>query len=146
MGELIAFRNVFRRLNPSAICDELSVYQLIRSSGYSSVYAADAIVYNKGPETLKEFVEQRMHCISGNLKIMRDHNVPVSTMRSLPVMRAALPFALRNWKRFHWTVGTAVVELYCRARSQIVFRSQRRLKRYAVWEPASTTKSLERHV
>ncbi len=49
MGELIAFRNVFRRLNPNAICDELSVYQLVRAAGYASVYAPTARIYNKGP-------------------------------------------------------------------------------------------------
>jgi poly-beta-1,6-N-acetyl-D-glucosamine synthase len=146
MGELIAFRNVFRRLNPSAISDELSVHQLVRSSGYTSVYAPEAIVYNKGPETLHEFIAQRMRCISGNLQIMRDHNVPVSTMRMLPVVRAAIPYALRNWKKLHWTAATAMLELYCRMRSQLIFRSEKRLKRYAVWEPATTTKSLRRHV
>ena len=55
MGELIAFRNVFRRVNPTAICDELSVHQLMRSAGYRVVYVPDAIVYNKGPETLSDF-------------------------------------------------------------------------------------------
>jgi cellulose synthase/poly-beta-1,6-N-acetylglucosamine synthase-like glycosyltransferase len=144
MGELIAFRNVFRRLNPTAISDELSVHQLIRSSGYTSVYAPKAVVYNKGPGRLDEFIAQRMRCISGNLQIMRDHNVPVSTMRTLPVIRAAVPYALRHWKRLHWTIATAALELYCRMRSQVVFRSQKKLRRYAVWEPAVSTKTLER--
>jgi len=142
MGELIAFRNVFRRLNPAAICDELSAYQLVRSAGYKAAYAPQAIVYNKGPGTLSDFVSQRMHCIVGNLAIMREHNVRVSTMRTLPVLRAALPHALRNWKRLHWTFGAAMLEFYCRLKSQSVYRSQRRRKEYQVWEPASTTKAL----
>jgi poly-beta-1,6-N-acetyl-D-glucosamine synthase len=142
MGELIAFRNVFRRLNPNAICDELSVYQLVRAAGYTSVYAPDARIYNKGPENLDDFVSQRMHCIVGNLQIMRDHNVPVSTMRTLPVLRAALPYAARNWRRLHWTAGAAMLEFYCRLKSQAVYRSQKRAKRYQVWDPAATTKAL----
>jgi poly-beta-1,6-N-acetyl-D-glucosamine synthase len=142
MGELIAFRNVFRRLNPAAICDELSVYQLVRSAGYKIAYAPEAIVYNKGPGTLSDFISQRMHCIVGNLAIMREHNVHVSTMRTLPVLRAALPHALRNWKRLLWTIGAAMLELYCRLKSQSVYRSQRRRKEFQVWEPASTTKAL----
>jgi biofilm PGA synthesis N-glycosyltransferase PgaC len=59
MGELIAFRNVFRRLNPAAISDELSVYQLMRSAGYKVAYAPAAIVYNKGPGTLSDFISPR---------------------------------------------------------------------------------------
>ncbi|MBV8669814.1 MAG: glycosyltransferase [Candidatus Eremiobacteraeota bacterium] len=143
MGELIAFRNVFRRLNPKAICDELSIHQLIRSAGYRSVYAADARIYNKGPETLDDFISQRMHCIVGNLQIMRDHNVPVSTMRTLPVLRAALPHALREWRKLHWTITAGTLELYCRLKAQTVYRSQPRATRYRVWDPAGTTKSLE---
>jgi len=95
MGELIAFRNVFRRLNPKAICD------------------------------------------------MRDHNVPVSTMRTLPVLRAALPYALRQWRKLHWTVGAAALEFYCRAKAQSVYRSRRRAATYRIWDPANSTKSLE---
>ncbi len=143
MGELIAFRNVFRRLNPNAICDELSVYQLVRAAGYKSVYAPSARIHNKGPENLGDFISQRMHCIVGNLQIMRDHNVPVSTMRTFPVLRAAVPHALRNWSRLHWTAGAAMLELYCRIKAQAVYRSQRRAKGYRVWEPVGTTKALD---
>ena len=143
MGELIAFRNVFRRLNPNAICDELSVHQLIRSAGYRSLYAPDARIYNKGPETLDDFISQRMHCIVGNLQIMRDHNVPVPTMRLLPVMRAALPRALRDWRKLHWTIGTGLLEFYCRLKAQTVYRSRKRATRYQVWDPATSTKTLE---
>jgi poly-beta-1,6-N-acetyl-D-glucosamine synthase len=142
MGELIAFRNVFRRLNPNAICDELSVYQLVRSAGYVTVYAPDARIYNKGPENLDDFTSQRMHCIVGNLQIMRDHNVPVSTMRTWPVLRAALPHALRQWRRLHWTIAAGLLELYCRGKAQSVYRSQKRASAYRVWDPASSTKSL----
>ena len=142
MGELIAFRNVFRRLNPAAISDELSAYQLIRSAGYKVAYAPEAVVYNKGPGSLSDFISQRMRCIIGNLAIMREHNVRVSTMATLPVLRAALPHAFRNWRRLHWTIGAAMLELYCRLKSQPAYRSQRRRIQLQVWEPVSTTKSL----
>lgn len=143
MGELIAFRNVFRRLNPNVFNDELSIHQLVRSSGYRLVYAPDAKVRNKGAETLREFVSQRTRCITGNFQIISDHNVPVSTMRTLPVLRAALPLAVRNWKKLHWTVATGVIELYCRLRSRWLYRSQERSRGYRVWEPITTSKSVE---
>ena len=142
MGELIAFRNVFRRLNPGSICDELGVYQLVRSAGYRTVYAADARIHNKGPESLEDFISQRMHCIVGNLQMMREHNVPVSTMRAWPVIRAALPRALRDWRRLHWTIGAALLEAYCRVKSAGVYRSRAKSEPYRLWEPATTTKVL----
>lgn len=143
MGELIVFRNVFRRLDPNVINDELSVHQLVRSAGYKLVYAPDARIHNKGPENLSDFISQRTRCIVGNLQIMRDHNVPVSTMRTLPVVRAALPHALRNWRRLHWTVATAALELYCRMKSRSIYRSQEKRQPYKVWEQVGTTKALE---
>lgn len=142
MGELIAFRNVFRRLNPSAICDELSVHQLVRSAGYRVAYAPLAVVRNKGPETLADFVSQRLHCIVGNLAIMSDHNMPVSTMRMLPVLRVAMPFARRHWNRLHWVAGTALLELYCRAKARLGYRSKSAQRELRLWEPVSSTKSL----
>ncbi len=144
MGELIAFRNVFRRLDPNVINDELSVHQLVRSAGYRLVYAPDARIRNKGPENLRDFISQRTRCIIGNLQIIRDHNVPVSTMRTLPVIRAALPHVLRNWRRLHWTVGAAALEFYCRLKSRSIYRSQEKRQHYKVWEQVSTTKALDR--
>jgi cellulose synthase/poly-beta-1,6-N-acetylglucosamine synthase-like glycosyltransferase len=142
MGELIAFRNVFRRLNPSAICDELSVHQLVRAAGYKLVYAPEARVFNKGPENIEDFISQRTHCIVGNLQIMRDHNVPVSTMRTLPVVRAALPHVARNWRRLHWAAGAAMLELYCRVKARSVYRSEKKRRQFQVWDPVPTTKLL----
>ncbi len=142
MGELIAFRNVFRRVNPGTVCDELMVHQVVRSVGYKIVYAPGAIIYNKGPENLHDFISQRMHCIVGNLQIMRDHNVPVSTMRATPLLRVAVPYALQNWRHIHWTVGTAALELYCRMKAQGAYRSQAKVKGFQVWEPVASTKAL----
>src|SRR5579863_1304036 len=59
MGELIAFRNVFRGLDPQTLADEVQVEHGIRSVGYKVAYAPDAIVYNRGPERLSEFIAQR---------------------------------------------------------------------------------------
>jgi biofilm PGA synthesis N-glycosyltransferase PgaC len=142
MGELIAFRNVFRRLNPNNLIDELSVHQLIRSAGYKLVYSPEARIHNKGPDNLHDFVSQRVHCIVGNFQLMREHNVPAPTMRMLPVVRAAVPYALRHWTKLHWTVATAAIEFYCRLRSAALVRSKRARQRYKVWEQVSSTKAL----
>ena len=142
MGELIAFRNVFRRINPGIVSDELMVHEMVRAGGYRTVYAPDAIVYNKGPENIHDFVGQRMRCIIGNLQIMREHNIPVSTMSFMPVIRAGAPLALRRWKRLHWTAAAALLELFCRVRSRMLYHSRKGPKSYRVWEQLSTTKKL----
>jgi poly-beta-1,6-N-acetyl-D-glucosamine synthase len=142
MGELVAFRNVFRRLDPGTICDELSVHQLMRSAGYKIVYVPESIVYNKGCGNLRDFISQRMHCIVGNFEIMRDHNVPVPTMRTLPVLHAALAYSLRHPSRLHWIAATAFLELACRIDARLSYRSKAVHTRYQVWDPATSTKAL----
>ncbi len=142
MGELIAFRNVFRRLNPGAICDELSVHQLVRSSGYKVAYAPAAIVHNKGPENLHDFISQRIHCIVGNIAIMKEHNMPVSTMRTLPLLGVALPYAAKHWTRLHWVVATGMLEVYCRLKARVAYRSRAAQRELRLWEPVESTNGL----
>jgi biofilm PGA synthesis N-glycosyltransferase PgaC len=71
MGELVAFRNQFAVLDPAVLSDELSVEHKIRSAGLRIAYAPDARVFNRGPETLREFVEQRVRWCVAQLRDAR---------------------------------------------------------------------------
>src|ERR1700736_3627915 len=86
MGELIAFRNVFRGLNPDTPADEVQIEHGVRSVGYEIRYAPDAIVHNLGPETLSDFIAQRTRWIALNMRIQRKHRLPVSTLRATPLL------------------------------------------------------------
>jgi len=59
MGELIAFRNIFRQIPYDSAVDEASIEPLILGQGLELHYVPEAIVYNRGPETVTDFFKQR---------------------------------------------------------------------------------------
>jgi len=141
MGELIAFRNVFKGLNPRTMADEVQVEYGIRAVGYEAAYAPNAIVHNRGPETLKEFIAQRTRCNAYNLQINREQRIPVSTMQAGPVLKAMWESVRRQRPRLDWLVAVALVELYCRAKGWLQY-PQLCSPRHRLWAPQATTKGL----
>lgn len=139
-GELIAFRLVFERIPPFTAVDEASVEPLIRGQGYQVRYAADAIVYNKGPETTEDFLRQRRRIYAGHLEMQDQLGYSVSTMSGLTI----LGLLLRNldWrpKQFFWTWRVVALEVAGRWLGRRDYKTRRS---HTVWEIATTTKELE---
>lgn len=139
-GELIAFRRVFERIPPFTAVDEASVEPLIRGQGYQVRYVADAIVYNKGPETTDDFLRQRRRIFAGHLEMQEQLGYSVSTMSGLTI----LGLLLRNldWrpKQFVWTWRVVALEVAGRWLGRRDYKNRRS---HTVWEMATTTKELE---
>ncbi len=143
MGELVAFRNIFRRLETRALCDELSIEKKIRDAGLSIVYAPDARISNKGPETIGQFIRQRIRWNAANLQIISDHAMEVSTMSPGRILKAAAEIFREPGAKRSWIVAIAAIEAYCRVRAYLdyfVFKSH---LKHRVWQPLDTTKNLE---
>ena len=109
MGELVAFRRIFRQIPYDTPVDEASIEPLIRGQGYCMRYEPQALVYNKGPETLSDFIKQRRRIYAGHLYIVDTLGYHVSTMNGL----AILSLFLKNMRltRRHLTWGPVVVAL-----------------------------------
>jgi poly-beta-1,6-N-acetyl-D-glucosamine synthase len=143
MGELIAFRNVFRGLNPETPADEVQIEHGVRSVGFEVRYAPEAIVRNRGPETLADFIAQRTRWIAYNMQIQRKHHLPVSTLRTAPLLRAALASGRSDRRRLHWLASAAILEAYCRLRASIGYGSLNAAAKGG-WKPVASTKQLVR--
>ena len=141
MGELIAFRNVFRGLNPDTPADEVQIEHGVRSVGYDIRYAPEAIVHNRGPEHLRDFVAQRTRWIALNMRIQRKHRLPVSTLRATPLFDAMVAHVRRERPRWDWLAGAALLELYCRFRATMQY-SRWNSGTTTGWEPVASTKRL----
>lgn len=141
MGELIAFRNVFRGLDPTTLADEVQIEHGIRSVGYKVAYAPDAIVYNRGPETLREFVAQRTRWNAFNQQIHREHRIPISTSRAGSLARALLSYVKTDKPRLDWVALTAVVEAYCRMRGALQ-QPELRSSKHRLWNQQASTKDV----
>ena len=141
MGELIAFRNVFRGLNPDTPADEVQIEHGVRSVGYDIRYAPEAIVHNRGPEHLRDFVAQRTRWIALNMRIQRKHRLPVSTLRATPLFEAMVAYVRRERPRWDWLAGAALLEMYCRFRATMQY-SRWNSGTSGGWEPVASTKRL----
>lgn len=139
-GEMVAFRRVFTRIPFHTAVDEASVEPIIRGQGYKVQYCPDAVVYNKGPENLADFLRQRRRIHAGHLALKQMLGYGVSTMSS----RKILTLLLRNmdWRPrpFVWTWLMVMLEAYGRFLGWRDFRNGR--KNHTVWEIAVSTKEL----
>ena len=58
-GELIAFRKIFEQIPFHTSVDEARIEPVIRGQGYEARYVPTAVVHNKGPLTVGDFLRQR---------------------------------------------------------------------------------------
>ena len=139
-GEMIAFRKVFARIPPHTAVDEASVEPLIRGQGYGVRYVPDAVVYNKGPETVDDFLRQRRRIYAGHLEMQAALGYSVSTMSGGKI--AGLLLRNLDWrpKQLFWTARVVALEVYGRYLGRRDYKARRS---HTVWEIAATTKELE---
>ncbi len=138
-GEMIAFRRVFERIPNKTAVDEASVEPLIRGQGYGLLYVPNALVYNKGPDTISDFLRQRRRIAAGHLELQAETGYAVSTMGGGKILRVLLKQLDKRPKQFVWTwcvVGLEVIGRFLGGRDYKNKRS------HTVWEIATTTKQL----
>jgi hypothetical protein len=138
-GEMIAFRKVFARIPPHTAVDEASVEPLIRGQGYALSYVPDAVVYNKGPETVEDFLRQRRRIYAGHLEMRDRLGYAVGTMSGGKI--AGLLLRHMDWRPrpLLWTMGVVALEVYGRYLGRRDYRAGRE---HTVWDVARTTKEL----
>jgi cellulose synthase/poly-beta-1,6-N-acetylglucosamine synthase-like glycosyltransferase len=139
-GEVTAFRKIFERIPYHTAVDEASVEPVIRGQGYQVKYVPEAVVYNKGPETVEDFLRQRRRIYAGHLAVRQALGYAVSTMNG----RKILGLLIKNldWrpKQLFWTGRVVLLEVYGRFLGWRDFKTK---KDHSVWEIAQTTKELK---
>ena len=111
LGEIVAFRNVVPSIPLDTAVDELSIQALVTQLGYTLVYEPEAVVYNRGPTTVRDFLRQRRRIYAGHLRIREQQRYSASTMSSWRVAHAfygsgscATPAAMA------WSIGTVALD------------------------------------
>jgi poly-beta-1,6-N-acetyl-D-glucosamine synthase len=138
LGEIVAFRNVVPSIPTDTAVDEISIQALVTQLGYRLVYEPQAIVYNRGPTTVRDFLRQRRRIHAGHLRIVEQQGYAASTMSSSRVLRALLRSGSFTGPRgFVWSIGTVGLEAAARALGR--YDVERRRPQH-VWEIAATTK------
>ena len=138
-GELIAFRKVFQRIPFTTSVDEASIEPVIRGQGYRLRYVGSAVVHNKGPETVEEFLSQRRRIYAGHLALRHELGYHVSTLSAFKILRLMLSRLDWRPRAFLWTWAVAALEAYGRLLGRLDYRNGRD---HAIWTIARTTKRL----
>src|SRR5437764_8555830 len=132
LGEIVAFRNVVPSIPLDTAVDEISIQALITQLGYRLVYEPEALVYNRGPATVRDFLRQRRRIYAGHLRIRQQQGYAASTMSAARVGRALLalhPFTPP--RAACWTLGAVSLEALARGLGHYDYRCNRP---HHVWE------------
>lgn len=140
MGELVAFRRYFRQIPHRSAVDEASIEPLIKGQGLGLLYVPEAVVLNKGPETVSDFFKQRRRIFAGHLYVKDTLGYKVSTMNGLRILPLFLQEMKLNWRYLLW--GPALVLLECLARLMGAYDYMIRRKNPFVWPVAESTKDI----
>jgi cellulose synthase/poly-beta-1,6-N-acetylglucosamine synthase-like glycosyltransferase len=139
-GELIAFRKIFEQIPFYTSVDEASIEPVIRGQGFEVRYVPTAVVYNKGPLTVADFLRQRRRIYAGHLAVRRTLGYTVSTMSGWKILRILLPKLDWRPRPFLWAWGVAALEAYGRFLGR---RDYKKRRDHRVWEIAKTTKEFK---
>jgi glycosyltransferase involved in cell wall biosynthesis len=139
-GEMTAFRKIFERIPYHTAVDEASVEPVIRGQGYRVQYIPEAVVYNKGPETVEDFLRQRRRIYAGHLAVKETLGYAVSTMNGRKILRLLIKNLDWRPKQLFWTGRVVLMEMYGR---YLGWRDYKAKRDHSVWEIAQTTKELK---
>jgi poly-beta-1,6-N-acetyl-D-glucosamine synthase len=145
MGELIAFRNIVHEMPKDTAVDEASIESIITKAGYRTYYAADAIVQNKGPETISDFLKQRRRITVGHKKLQMTSDYVVSTMKIknlFGLFSQIIKDTFWSPKNLFWTCGAVSLEIFGRILGYYDF-FVRKSNPFA-WDIAKSTKNLKK--
>lgn len=137
-GELIAFRNIIREIPVNTSVDEAAIESNIKDNGLRMCYSPDAIVYNKGASTVKEFLCQRRHYNTGHIHLKKQTGYTVSSMSIGNLARPIIDTFSFKPKEMFWTFGVIFLELYGRLLGVYDFYIAK--KNPYIWQMAKTTK------
>ncbi|MBI4845911.1 MAG: glycosyltransferase [Candidatus Omnitrophica bacterium] len=143
MGELVAFRNYVRSIPTHTAVDEASIEVIVKQNSGRIVYVPYAIVYNKGAETISDFIKQRRRIFAGHKYLLKTEKYKVSTHNPAKIMLQLIA-RKENWWNFKkniWTCAVIILELFCRFLGYYDYLICK--KDHSVWEMASSTKKWE---
>jgi biofilm PGA synthesis N-glycosyltransferase PgaC len=139
-GEMIAIRKIFERIPYHTAVDEASMEPVIRGQGYQARYVPTAIVYNKGPETVADFLRQRRRIYAGHLAVRDTLGYNVSTLNARKILATLLRHLDWRPRPFVWTWAVVGLEAYGRL---LGLRDYKKRRDHQIWEIATTTKQLK---
>ncbi len=140
MGECIAFRKMFKQIHVLTAVDEVNIESLVRGQGYKAFYQPSAIIYNKGPENLRDFIAARRRIYAGHLATMYEFSYEVSTISGVKTFFLLLKHFQISWRFLCWTPLVIFLEIISRVLGYADYKLHKRS--HTVWKVTKSTKQL----
>lgn len=141
-GKLVTFRKIIGCIPEDTAVDEAWIECELRRRGYRLVYVPEAIVYNRGPETIEDFLRQRRRIAYGHLDLRNKLGCDVSSWNInvlLPAISEIFPYSSPNlWGSF---MAAFILENVGRFLGYYDFYVKR--KRHEVREISKSTKNVD---
>ena len=165
LGEMVALRNIIPQIPADTAVDEAVLEALISRQGLKLVYVPQALVFNKGPDTVSDFLKQRRRIANGHLHLKQSQGYATSTLGTglirqvlwealtLKLCRLRRLFLRKRYRRLIsclpgyarrglWALGVIGLEAWARLLGGYDFHFAKRNP--VQWEIAATTKKLSR--
>ncbi|MFP4087210.1 MAG: glycosyltransferase [Desulfobacteraceae bacterium] len=139
LGELIAFRNVIKRMPEHTAVDEACIEAMVTAAGYELCYVPEAVVKNKGPENIKDFIRQRRRIAAGHQHLLKKQGYRVSTMGPMGILKALIQWQSWRVKDILWTFGAIGLEGMARILGSIDVHIRRQIS--VAWDVSISTKT-----
>ena len=140
-GEMVAFRSFVREIPKESAVDEASIEAIVKGKGYELRYVPDAIVRNKGPETVKDFLIQRRRINAGHIWLKEVQKHEVATDNLGMVIKLVLKRFSFNLKKDIWIIAAMFIEAYGKFLGRYDYYVKK--KNPYIWNIAKSTKELK---
>lgn len=140
IGELVAFRKSDVALPTNMQSDEDIIRMDLERKGFRPAYAPDAIVFNKGPTTIRDFLKQRTRVNIGERYMKNTYDYGIPTQDPSLVIAAFTSFLKDN--RSHLAMMTAAMALEAAARMYAMIYVAMDKGDKTVWNQVSSTKDV----
>jgi biofilm PGA synthesis N-glycosyltransferase PgaC len=142
LGEMIAFRRVFENIPKDSAVDEASIEALVRAKGLELKYIPEAVIYNKGPENLKDFIKQRRRIQNGHLWLMKMQNYKVASQDNSILLNIFKQEIMERPQQIFKLFFVILLEIYCRLLGTYDYKIKK--KNPFAWDIAASTKNLDK--
>ncbi len=125
VGEVFAFRNIIKKIPKKLAADEAYIESIIRKNENKIIYVPNAVVFNRGPKNISEFLMQRRRFFTGHVHIKNKYRYKVSTMNIIRVIKATYKYVKteppKPPKKMFWLLFAIFLETYARLLGSIDF-------------------------
>jgi len=141
LGEMIAFRKVMEGIPKESAVDEASIEAIIRQEGLQLKYIPQAVIHNKGPENLPDFIKQRRRIQNGHLWLIKRQNYQVVSQDKSTLISILKQEIKERPQDFVKLTLVVALEAYCRLLGSWDFYI--RGKNPFVWDISRSTKAVK---